>query len=409
MKGLIISRIEALRGGASGFGFAACAAICVFALGLTGCEFIRDFMGIGGEEPPQPAMVSGPAIRIDSPDPEGGPGWSFDDNTVTIAKNGVYTIQGGTTVNRVKVSSGVKANIVLDGVDIDLSAGSADECAFDITGAAVELIFALGSTNTLKSNGTSAGLHVPAGAALTITSAAGGGTLSAAGGNSGGAGIGGGNGEDGGTITISGGTVNATGGTGGAGIGGGKGDNSGSPTIVGGGGGNITISGGTVSATGGDGEGDVKHANYHQPGTGTSGGSGIGGGSFGPGGTITIRGGFVWAYSPASSGDSPTPAGPSPGDTDDPNGDPPAIGGGSVSGSDGDAGTITISGGTVIAVTESRGAAIGGGKRAKNGSISISGGTIIALYRPGLGPYGGTTNTQSGYDESNDGTIGLDS
>ncbi|MDR0638591.1 MAG: hypothetical protein LBG27_06800, partial [Spirochaetaceae bacterium] len=39
----------------------------------------------------------------------------------------------------------------------------------------------------------------------------------------------------------------------------------------------------------------------------------------------------------------------------------------------------------------------------------ISGGTIIALYRPGLGPYGGTTNTQSGYDESNDGTIGLDS
>jgi hypothetical protein len=145
----------------------------------------------------------------------------------------------------------------------------------------------------------------------------------------------------------------------------------------------------------------------HQvPGTGTSGGAGIGGGSFGPGGNITISGGFVWAYSPASSSGRPASPSPYDGDTSDINGDPPAIGGGSVSGGSGDAGSITISGGTVIAVTESRGAAIGGGKRATKGSITISGGTIIALYRPGLGAYG-YPNIKN-YDESNDGTIGLD-
>ena len=85
------------------------------------------------------------------------------------------------------------------------------------------------------------------------------------------AGIGGGQDQSGGTITINGGTVNATGveymGNAGAGIGGGSG----------GAGGKITINGGTVKATGGDRA------------------AGIGGGSAGAGGEITISGGTVTA------------------------------------------------------------------------------------------------------------------
>ena len=74
----------------------------------------------------------------------------------------------------------------------------------------------------------------------------------------------------GGTITINGGTVEATGGGGAAGIGGG----------LGGAGGTITINGGTVTATGG---------------SGGNGGAGIGGGSAGAGGSVTITGGTVTA------------------------------------------------------------------------------------------------------------------
>lgn len=81
------------------------------------------------------------------------------------------------------------------------------------------------------------------------------------------AGIGGGAGGSGGTITINGGTVDATGGYEGAGIGGG----------AGGSGGEIMINGGMVIATGGDF------------------GAGIGGGYTGSGGTITINGGTVTA------------------------------------------------------------------------------------------------------------------
>jgi hypothetical protein len=401
------------------------------------------------------AVVYGNIIYIGDDTSRSGIGWYYDEDTrlVTIIQDRNYTIVGSTTTNGVVVPKDVKATITLDNAGINLSADAANTCAFDIRpGAAVELILATGSENALRSKGESAGLHVPADATLTITSAGGSGKLYTRGGNSGGAGIGGGSGESGGEITIEGGTVEAQGGTGGAGlgggsggnggiitindgtvsatggdyaagIGGGKGDNSAnsnnsSNPIVGGGGGIITINGGTVSATGGDGAGNVypDHPDYVDPGTGTSGGAGIGGGSFGPGGTITISGGFVWAYSSAPG----IGYGPDYGNTQNIgdfsgiNGDPPAIGGGSVSGSDGDAGDITITGGTVIAVTESAGAAIGGGKRATRGSIKISGGTIIALCRPGIRKYEPEALAEYGepnlpfYDESNDGTIGLD-
>jgi hypothetical protein len=84
-------------------------------------------------------------------------------------------------------------------------------CAFDMTGANVTL--KLSGTNTLKSNGTSAGLQVPVGATLSITSAAGagsesGGLIAYGGQNQStarGAGIGGPAATGAGTITINGG------------------------------------------------------------------------------------------------------------------------------------------------------------------------------------------------------------
>ena len=141
------------------------------------------------------------------------------------------------------------------------------------------------------------------------------------------AGIGGNDNQPGGTITINGGTVNATGasymGTGGAGIGGGNGCA----------GGEITINGGTVTANGGDNA------------------SGIGGGSDGgAGGNITITGGTVNAN--GSYGGA-------------------GIGGGSGDFSGGAGGEITISGGTVNATSGSYGGAgIGGGKNGDNGTFS---------------------------------------
>ena len=137
----------------------------------------------------------------------------------------------------------------------------------------VHLILADGCTlNATK------GINVTGTNSLTIYGQAEGtGTLTADGGEnsfSSQAGIGGNDNQSGGTITINGGTVNATGGSdgmasGGAGIGGGGG----------GAGGELTINGGTVDATG------VDRA------------AGIGGGVNGAGGNITINGGAVNATS----------------------------------------------------------------------------------------------------------------
>lgn len=84
------------------------------------------------------------------------------------------------------------------------------------------------------------------GGSVTIS----GGTVNATGGGFA-AGIGGGMNGNGGTVTINDGTVNATGGSFGAGIGGGKNANG-----ISGKGGDVTIKGGTVTATGGDVTGD---------------------------------------------------------------------------------------------------------------------------------------------------------
>ncbi|MGF0007120.1 S-layer homology domain-containing protein [Eubacteriales bacterium SGI.150] len=160
------------------------------------------------------------------------------------------------------------------------------------------------------------------------------------------AGIGGVGGGSGGTITINGGTVNATGTTG-AGIGGGGCSSHGGYT-VGGNGGTITINGGTVTATS------------------TNSGAGIGGGV-----------GLDWG-----------------------------TGGNGYGGSGGD---ITINGGTVNA-TGTTGAGIGGGGGNNGGSggvITISGGTVTATGTTGAGIGGGYGNSSSGSNgtfKTSDGT-----
>jgi hypothetical protein len=253
-------------------------------------------------------------------------GVSYAASLLTIGANGSYVISGTSTTDRIKVAAGLSSvNITFNGLSIDVA--SIDHaCAFDMTGAQVQLT--LTGTNILKSGsvylerGGMAGLQTPAGSTLTITGT---GSLEAKGSISA-AGIGGGSDGDGGIIMINGGTVTARGGSYGAGIGGGEG----------GSGGTVTISGGTVTATG------------------WGSGAGIGGGSGGSGGTVTINGGTVTATGSS-------------------------YGAGIGGGSGGSGGTVTISGGTVTAGGGSNSAAgIGGGESGAAGTITaLSGNAVV--------------------------------
>ncbi|HBK84699.1 MAG TPA: hypothetical protein DDZ53_01555 [Firmicutes bacterium] len=204
---------------------------------------------------------------------EGGTGYTYSGNTVTITTSGTYTITGTTTINKVIVASGVEASITLDAVSIDVSQESYS-CALALAGMA-KAIITLEGDNILTSGQGCAGLRVPVDAHVTI---GGSGSLRATGGwNSAmptplhlqGAGIGGDQGhKDSGAIEITGGTIIASGGASAAGIGSciqstsAVGDFS-----------SIIISGGNVTANGG-----VEAA-------------GIGGVKDGKGGTISISGG----------------------------------------------------------------------------------------------------------------------
>lgn len=207
-----------------------------------------------------------------------------------------------------------------------------------------------------------AAIHVPATASITITDSVGGGSLTVlAGAES--AGIGGNPGESAGTITITGGTINATGGindptptpyVGGAAIGSGAWDNvSAFPS-----GGHISISGGVVTATGGTDS------------------AGIGGGYVGSGGTIQISGGTVTATG--------------------------SDGAGIGSGYDGATFDVTITGGTINASGGSGfGSGIGAGSLGRAGTVNISGGANVTAIpgalqtaHEGIGPtHGGSPST----------------
>ncbi|WP_137663100.1 hypothetical protein [Enterococcus hulanensis] len=198
-----------------------------------------------------------------------------------------------------------------------------------------------------------------------------GGSIKAEGGDSG-AGIGGGDNGNG-TVWITAGTINATGGESGAGIGSGYKGN-----------GNVIIKAGKVAAKGGEegagiggglrGNGTIEIdggtiiAESGKAGSnGRTSGAGIGGGAGGTSdvdtggnGTVTIRGGIITANSVKSGA---------------------GIGGGGKStGNVGGICQATISGGTVTANCEYRGVGIGNGEGvADAGSVTITGGTVKAL------------------------------
>ena len=296
-----------------------------------------------------------------------------NDTTITVAGTGIpngskdYPIDesiriiGSTTSNTITVNSGTTANVILNGVEIDCSNTGITPIMVE-SGATLNLT--LTGDNVLTActldNGTdaqkTAALGVPVGAELVITENSTG-TLTANGAKGGGAGIGGGYKSGAGTITINGGTVNATS-TDGAGIGGGYNKSNDEVTRNGG---TVTINGGTVDAT-------------------STNGAGIGGGHRGIGGTVIIKGGTVNATSISGAG----------------------IGGGRYSQNKNNYITVTIEGGTVNA-TSSEGAGIGGSDQYFSVTVTINGGTINAAstYGAGIGKgsntgYGDLTVTITG-------------
>ena len=297
----------------------------------------------------------------------GDTGYIYDSSGVlTFFESGSYTVSmtidgATTTTDKIVVSSGVTANITLNGVSITLP--YAGGSAFDMTGATVKLF--LNGNNSFKSGENFAGLSCPSGSTLTI-----GGyyaSLTAEGGSNG-AGIGGENGRsDCGSVTIEGLTVTAIGGNNSAGIGGGNG----------GAGGTLTVKNGTVTANGGSNGAGIGGGYGGAGGTfavenstvmanGGNGGAGIGGGYGGAGGTSTMKGGSVTA-----------------------NGGNSVNGGAGIGGGyDGEGGTLTVNGSEVIATGGSYGAGIGGGYGHSTGKVTINSGVVRATggdYGAGIG------------------------
>lgn len=268
----------------------------------------------------------------------------------------IKSSSGNSTGNTVTINAeeGAKANVTLDGVNIDTSSQANGGAAISVTGKG-DTNIELSGENTVKSAANHAGIEkngdINQTGTLTITDKDNDGSLTATGG-SGGAGIGGGyvgEGEDpeysgenikitGGTIIANGGNGDGTRGSGGAGIGGSKYAA----------GKNIEISGGDVTANGG------KNSDF-------AGGAGIGGGHHGEGSKITISGGKVTATGGGAGG--------------------AGIGGGNSANGDGITitnGEVTATGGASASANKSTGAGIGGGNRADGKNISISGGNVTA-------------------------------
>ena len=190
-------------------------------------------------------------------------------DTITIGEGRTVTLVGdsGTTYTNFKIVCEAGVHLTLSNVNIDDS-GNPDACPLSFTGSGNTLVLAAGTTNALAGGDNEPAVRVEDTTELTIS---GSGTLNVQSGLAS-AGIGGGRDSNAGTINITGGNITASvynylSSVSGAGIGGGA---------YGGGGGSISISGGTVNAT-------------------SSTGAGIGGGYQGSAGTVTITGGTVTA------------------------------------------------------------------------------------------------------------------
>lgn len=163
-----------------------------------------------------------------------GVDYAYNGTTLNILTGKQLTITGSTTTENIVVGSGVQANLVLNGLSIDMSAVER-KSALDLNGAGASTItLAAGSKNTLKGGNDRPALYVPNGKKLTITGT---GELNTTGGYAW-PGIGRQSGME---LEIAGGVINAKGGDYAAGIGG----------SWGWGGGSISITGGYVTATGG--------------------------------------------------------------------------------------------------------------------------------------------------------------
>ncbi|MDR1131669.1 MAG: putative Ig domain-containing protein, partial [Oscillospiraceae bacterium] len=217
----------------------------------------------------------------------------------TTLNAGWYAVSGGVAIgNRVTVSGAVHL-ILTDGCDLTVNGG------INVNGGNSLTVYGQsGGTGKLTANGggDQAGIGSDYNDAGTIT--INGGTVDATGGyNAAGIGSGSGGGYGGGTVIINGGTVNARGAQYAAGIGGGYD----AP------GGTVTISGGMVTATGGDlaagiggsltyGGGTVTITGGTVDATGGAYAAGIGNGSDGDGGgTLDITNAIVFASSATGS------------------------------------------------------------------------------------------------------------
>ena len=276
-------------------------------------------------------------------------------SSASIPNNATWLIigSGEPTSNTITIGAGATANLW----NVNISAGgSAIACSGNATINLLE-----GTTN--RANGT-CGIRIGgSGTTLTIN---GPGTLYAQSGEYGAAGIGGTDKAAVGNIVINGGEIYATGGYYAAGIGSGHGTYTDAASC-----GTITIHGGTIEARGGEGGAGI--------------GAGAGRSSYS---SITIDGGNVSAYGDTSdgagigSGYSNTSAGPITisGASTVVNATGATYAAGIGSGNSSPCGTITISGGTITAMSGKNGAGIGAGSSASCGNILINGGTIRAWY-----------------------------
>ncbi len=355
----------------------------------------------------------GPAgsITIDSGTVNATGGYNDSGNSGSGIR-GVVTINGGMVTAKGGLSvyggsgSGLAGTVTINGGSVIAEAGYGAIGGAGIGGSGAEsggntvinggVVTATGDKNSGQSGAGIGGGYMGSGGTVAIN----GGNVTAKGG-SGGAGIGGGYAGSGGSVTISnpyGGTVvTALGINGGAGIGGGQGVNG-----NGGAGGTIAISGGTVNADG----------------TYGTGGAGVGGGYRGSsGGLITISGGTVIATGGANSAGI--------GGAESCSGGTINIGGGQVTAQGGyqgagigcgynrstnggvKGGAITITGGTVNATGGSNSAGIGGGFNASADTIQIhSAASVTALGGLGGAGIGGGANQSTNFDENgNGGTI----
>ncbi len=276
------------------------------------------------------------------------------------------TLEGTSTTNTIVINGSGITNpikIKLSNLNVDVSAVSANTCAFSIENNAI-VEMDIDGTNYIESGYTDAGIRVSSTEQLTIT---GSGTLTAASGDFSssptpadghGAGIGGDSGPNGKIVINCTGTVNANS-VNGAGIGSGYGTSGAGGTAT-----DITVENGTVNANSVWGAGIGSGASASSKGGQTV--------------STVIKKGNVTATSKYGAG----------------------IGAGaSKTGAGGDFSAVTISGGFITAISE-KGAGIGGGYGITEGGIAgsfqISGGTITAKSQDGAGIGGGSAESGTG-------------